>query len=141
MSLVKSLMRIAGGGMLAASMFGCALAPPVGPDGKLLTLSDAGPYPSDPDGVIHAWMTSTLKDPYSAVYGRRSQGVAVVVPRSVMDGTKGGAGWMFCFEVNAKNGYGAYAGMQEYWVLINGNRVIDRLEGFNAKQACATAFQ
>jgi len=141
MPLVKPMKRAFVCTAIAVGVCGCALVPPVGPDGKPLTLNDVGPYPSDPDGVIRAWMTPTLKDPYSAVYGRRSQGVAVVVPRSVMDGTKGGAGWMFCFEVNAKNGYGAYAGMQAYWVLINENRVIDRLEGFNAKQACASAFQ
>lgn len=93
---------IAGALLLAA---GCAAQPVAQPS--------AGPAPSPAavDEALHAYLAQALKDPASLTQFR-----IVTPPRAVswyrglLAGNDYDAAWLVCFEFNAKNSFGGYAG-------------------------------
>lgn len=88
---------------------------------------DHGKYPSRYAALVRKWFTGTLKDPYSAKYGRISK------PRKehAIEAGEGIFGWSVCATVNAKNSFGAYTGNAVFWFLIVNNEIVrsKELEG------------
>ena len=72
------------------------------------------------DELFKNWMFRNLNDPDSAKWRRYKDAfkVDVVLRRGVL-GKKKWSGYLACYTMNAKNGYGAYAGYSEYALLIN----------------------
>lgn len=76
-----------------------------------------GKFPGNYKAVVLKRFSETLKDPYSAKYGRFS------IPRkehAIEDASfqKAIFGWSTCVDVNAKNSFGAYAGNTTFWFLL-----------------------
>ena len=86
-----------------------------------------GKYPTNYASLVRSYFAATLKDPYSARYGRVSK------PRkehAVVDMDERAAvfGWSVCASVNAKNGFGAYVGNAVFWLFIANGKVVRTLE-------------
>lgn len=122
--------------MLAALLGGCA-ATPTAEDGRKLTVEDAGPAPESVDKVIADAIRYRLKDPDSAKYQVIGKPWRQVTNKTMI--SNGGAGWAICFEVNAKNSYGAYTGYKRTYMLWNSGRVIEYLDGDYGEIACKNA--
>jgi len=83
------------------ALAGCAIAP----SGPI----DPGPKPTaaQTEAAIRAWMHDSLRDPDSVEdfkIDNYSQATA--------------NGWLTCFEYNAKNGFGAYVGIQRHGLVL-----------------------
>ena len=75
---------------------------------------EAGPEPdrSQVDVIIHTYLASSLKDPDSL---KQYELFALRKTRWMLGALYGGGseeGWLACFTYNAKNSYGAYAGVK-----------------------------
>lgn len=108
------------------ALAGC-MTPPTNSSGKLLTLADAGPPPTDVAETVRNALRFRLKDFESAKIEIPNQ------PRPVVFATAsglnaGGAGWEICPVVNAKNSFGGYTGYKPIFILWSRGQVID----FNA---------
>lgn len=112
---------------------GCAVAP-ASEDGRPLTLDDAGPRPASADAVIREAIRYRLKDPDSAMFRVIGEPWRMVTNKTMV--TNGGAGWDMCFEMNAKNSYGAYTGYKPTYLLWNSGRVIEYLDDDFGEIAC-----
>ena len=87
---------------------------------------DYGPFPENYEEIGHTALLAVLKDPESARWGRTS------VPRrehAIVNQFRHEAayGYSFCVEVNAKNGFGGYTGMQTYWILVRNGELVRML--------------
>lgn len=110
-------------GMAFAMLAGClgtAAAqddPPIVPD---IATADFGQYPSDYVSLIKSWAETNLKDPYSAKY------VRISIPRRewAVANKQPIYGWSVCAMINAKNSYGAYAGVETYWFFIRDGQIV-----------------
>lgn len=121
---------------LAALLGGCAAAP-TAQDGRKLTVEDAGEPPANVEQAIADAMRYRLKDPDSAKYQVIGKPWRQVTNKTMI--TNGGAGWAICFEVNAKNIYGAYTGYTRTYMLWNSGRVVEYLDGDYGEIACKSA--
>jgi hypothetical protein len=112
------------GAIVAAtvSVTACAYQP------SNLASRDYGPAPTDYQATIKDFMQTWLIDPESARYSNW---------RGPIQGWTGGAivqdqfGWLVCVDVNAKNTFGGYTGVQTHSLLIRNDRVIDTRQGCN----------
>lgn len=76
-----------------------------------------GPAPENYKEVIKEYMLRTLLDPYSI----RNASITEPFP-DPLPFTKG---WAVCVEMNAKNGYGAYAGLQRVGYEFERGKIVD----------------
>ena len=104
---------------MAGLLAGCA-APPTYEE---MSKAEYGPPVKDYQATIRSHMETTLKDPDSAKYDFYRAPVKAYSGRPPL------YGWGTCFKVNAKNSYGGYTGMQQYFVLISYDRVVKTLAG------------
>ncbi len=94
------------------------------PSKDVLTSADYGPFPTDYQRILTDQISSTLKDPWSAHF-------EFDAPRKgwcggdLLMGMKKRYGWIVTVRVNAKNGFGAYAGWESHTYLFTGGQVID----------------
>lgn len=82
--------------------------------------------PANWQGLIDQYLEANLKDPYSAV-------------KKVTRGPRYGsfklgffrqpAGWIVCYSINAKNGFGAYGGVSPYLFRLDETGVKQEIHG------------
>lgn len=91
---------------------------------RSLARGDYGPRPGNYVALTRAFFRETLKDPYSAKYGRvsRPRKEYVVTDESAKEAV---LGWSVCATVNAKNGFGAYTGNSTFWFFIVRGKIVD----------------
>lgn len=106
--------------VVVSALAGCATPPTQ----QEISSADYGPEPSNYQAVIKDYMASALKDPESARYEFYRK-----TTEKGFSGNPRTYGWVTCFNVNAKNSYGGYTGMQKYFVLIRHNVVVTALSG------------
>ena len=76
-----------------------------------------GPLPSNYQDRVKAFMSTQLRDPFSAVYYFET-------PRKgffqdgLLAGGKKHFGWIVPVAINAKNGFGGYAGQEQHYVFL-----------------------
>ncbi|MFM5589154.1 hypothetical protein [Aeromonas salmonicida] len=92
--------------------------------------ADYGVYPENYQDMIKQYMSTHLKDPYSAKYSQ------FTAPKKehAMENHKAIYGHSSCVLINAKNSYGAYTGDHLYWFFFKDGEIIrsqDTSTGFN----------
>ena len=71
--------------------------------------------------LLKAWGDSQFKDPYSVKY-KITQSPRQGWGRKAFSNDTPKLGWIFKATTNAKNGFGAYTGIQEHVYLISGGK-------------------
>lgn len=103
-------------GTLTLLLGGCALPP----SPEELANADFGSYPSNYEATIRSYMSTRLKDPYSAQYQFLN------APQRGFQGFGGAKyGYVVCAQVNAKNSFGGYTGGRPAYFLIRNDVIID----------------
>jgi|TARA_R110001599_G_scaffold214247_1_gene412274 hypothetical protein len=115
---------IAGACVVVLALGGCASIKPVDPD--VLASADYGSYPDNYEATIKSYFEKTLKDPFSAQYRFQKPFKAFLRKAPIMGGEPVFYGYMVYTKVNAKNGFGAYTGWEEYRLLIHNRSVVGR---------------
>lgn len=92
---------------IAISVAGCASIP----TGQLIEPAGPEPTRAQADQVVIAALTRSLRDPDS-LKQFSIQGEPQIV-NGLTAGRNIEQGWLVCFEYNAKNGYGGYAGLKK----------------------------
>jgi len=72
-----------------------------------------GERPENAEATARAWFNRTLKDPYTAHYSFKEVEQGWMRDAPIMGGKIHG-GWRIMADVNAKNSYGGYTGVQQY---------------------------
>jgi hypothetical protein len=93
------------------------------PQGKEATPADVGPFPTNHQALFAAYLTSTLKDPYSAQV-QHLAGPAQWVKPSSWGSSVSTYGWGACYAVNAKNSFGGYTGARWYVAVYRDDRLV-----------------
>lgn len=99
-----------------ALLVGCA-APP---SREVLAAADYGPYPENYESIVRGFVAGQLKDPESAQYqflnkpAKGYYGIGEVK-----------YGYVVCARINAKNGFGGYAGPKVSYFMIRDGLLID----------------
>ena len=112
------------GVVVAMFIAGCAINRPAPP---YIPMSVAGPKPSleQAEPVVRYHLARTLKDPDSL----KQFAMRDVRYAEWRRGGGGDAGWLACFEFNAKNSYGGYGGLVVEGLVIrvesDGVRALD----------------
>lgn len=91
------------------------------PTDEQLREADYGSYPSDYETIIKNYMSTRLKDPYSAQYsfaGMPNMRWVSGLGQPLL------FGYGTCATINAKNSYGAYSGASTYFFLIKNGQVV-----------------
>jgi hypothetical protein len=88
-----------------------------------------GSLPSNYQQIIRGCMTSRLKDPYTAVYRFGTPHHGMVQDGWAVGGRKH-FGWIVPTWINAKNGFGGYAGEQAYVMFFFDDKLIDATDAF-----------
>lgn len=109
--------------VVLAAASATAPKPPAEDGWRPSTEGDYGEYPAKYEEIGRVAVLAILKDPESARWGRTS------IPRrehAIVNQFRHEAvyGYSFCVEVNAKNGYGGYAGMEAYWLLVRNGHIV-----------------
>lgn len=117
-------MRLATWFVLLGTVFvsACASGPPVGPTGEPLSSSDFGSPPDSAEAVVRAFLRSKLKDPSSAQVEVLAGPRQLTVKGSVFGPSA--YGWGICYELNAKNSFGAYTGYRKQALIWRDGRVV-----------------
>lgn len=112
-------------GMCISGLAGCASRPP---SQQELANADYGPYPENWQSLVKARLKLGLVDPDSAqyrfLYAQPFKGWQSVQGDHGEFSTKTIYGWHACFEYNAKNRMGGYAGYKQAYALINRGRIL-----------------
>jgi hypothetical protein len=99
-----------------AVVSGCATTPPP----EVLATADYGAYPENYEAIIREFAGGQLKDPESAQYRFMNS------PKKGYWGLGGAKyGYVVCARINAKNGFGGYAGSALSYFMIHDGRIID----------------
>lgn len=99
-----------------ALLAGCA-APP---SREALAAADYGPYPENYESIVRSYVAGQLKDPESAQFQFLN------MPAKGFYGVGGAKyGYVVCARINAKNGFGGYAGPKVSYFMIRDGRLID----------------
>lgn len=109
--------RLSLAAIFLAGLTGCATVQ-ITPQNRHL----CGPMPSDEaaEKAVKSWVDSFLKDPFSA----QVRNITVLEPTGwqvqgvLRSGEPYAYGWKIAFEVNARNGFGAYTGWQRRTLLL-----------------------
>jgi hypothetical protein len=93
--------------LLPLLLAGCASTPTAPP-------LDPGPMPSraQAERAVKALLLPRLKDPDSLKQFGMAEPIRTEWRTGLLVGNEAMAGWLLCFEYNAKNSYGAYTGLQ-----------------------------
>jgi hypothetical protein len=109
-------------GAMMVFIAGCA-TPPLTP--QQVAAADYGTTvtQTDAEAAAKTWLSSYLKDPYSAVevWQPVTQGYATT---SIMEGQQRYFGYLLDGTVNAKNAYGGYVGARAFQFLIRNGQVV-----------------
>jgi hypothetical protein len=116
--------------------------PELTPDGRVPNVADAGPPPANARDVIMTMLRARLKDPYSAQIEGISGPKFIRDPGSIASNPN--YGWGICFEVNAKNSYGAFTGFHSMAMIWREGRILwvygdlerNLFDEARARQAC-----
>jgi hypothetical protein len=100
--------------LLAIGLAGCAApAYDTGSSVDMTVLAGAQPSASEAERVVLEHLRETLKDPDSLKQFRIRSGPKYITwYRGLLTGGGHAAGWLVCFEYNAKNSYGGYVGLK-----------------------------
>jgi hypothetical protein len=76
------------------------------------------------DAMVMSHLEVTLRDPFSAVLRQTTapRFVEGEIKRGLL-GKKPYRGWMACYNLNAKNAYGAYTGFKRVAYLVDGGTI------------------
>ena len=91
--------------------------------------ADYGAYPTNYQEIATAWFEESLRDPFSAQYrweGEPQPGYHREAP--ITGGDVVEFGYIVYVDVNAKNGFGAYTGWEEYRLFIRDGEVKGRIK-------------
>ena len=83
------------------------------------TPEELGPRPADYEAKIKALVLGSLRDPESARFQFEELHPGWTTTKSGPTGC-----WMIKVWVNAKNGFGGYAGKQPYWFVLKSDKII-----------------
>lgn len=86
----------------------------------------APPPPGDWRATIDAYLEHQLKDPYTAVKRVTREPRYGVLRLGFFSQP---IGWLVCYEINAKNAYGAYTGLSPYLFRLDRDGVKQELHG------------
>jgi hypothetical protein len=112
--------------MVATSLAGCATPNPA----ELKLRNDSGPEPAaaEVDARVRSYLARSLKDPDSLKQFKLLRTYRSVWSRGWARGGDAEAGWVACYEYNAKNSYGAYTGLKtEGLIFRNLNGTFEEL--------------
>ena len=86
-----------------------------------------GPRPNDNDAhsLMMAHLETLMKDPGSMQIRNKRGPRQMYMSRRTLRKAELKFGWGYCVEVNAKNGFGAYTGFADRFILINYGKIID----------------
>lgn len=101
--------------LLVLMLAGC-MTPRTGP-----TVNSAGvePTPEQANAAIQKFLARTLKDSDSVKQFRMTvNGASIQWYRGLINGGGNDQGYLYCFEYNAKNSYGAYAGVKTEGIVL-----------------------
>lgn len=102
--------------LLLVLLLGACVTPQTGQ-----TVITAGPQPSEAQSItaIKKYLERELKDPDSLKQFRVTSGPEQISwYRGLVHGGGNAQGWLYCFEYNAKNSYGAYTGVKTDGVVL-----------------------
>ncbi len=91
---------------------------------EVVASADYGAYPKNYESIVKSYISSTLKDPFSARFQFKKPFKAYLRNAPVTGGEPSVFGYMVYANVNAKNSYGAYVGWKPYKVLIRNGNVV-----------------
>ena len=113
--------------LLIGALAGCAMPAPL--TKQQMAAMDYGQPMNQAQATATAkqWFDARLKDPYSAVYHWQPI-MKGVITTSLVEGHQRIAGYILDGTVNAKNGFGGYAGATEYQLLIRNGTVVHASE-------------
>lgn len=111
-------------GLAAVIFSGCSFQKP------MPTMS-YGEAPSDYESQITEYFQRTLKDPDSAKYKFGTPRRAYVNAPLAYGGEVTWVGYAVPVQVNAKNGFGGYAGFQPFTFLFQNGSIREYREGWN----------
>ena len=123
--------------VLLAVVGGCAsTGGPQPSESDARALAGPMPDPAEAEQLIFNSIKVRLKDPDSIKQFRISRG-PIFVNTDVWVGLLNGGtrrviGWVYCAEYNAKNSYGAYAGVEDMEFLVHnryGPRIVETARG------------
>lgn len=85
--------------------------------------ADYGSYPNDYELLIKRYFSKNLKDPESARYSDFSKPIKrhFIRDENAKDVVYG---YSVCVSVNAKNSYGGYTGVHDYWFFVRNGEVV-----------------
>lgn len=106
-----------------ALLCGCAGLPS---KEKIANLDFGSPPTGDYKPLVEQYFKSYLKDPYSAQFERWEEPVKFWVSTSYY--SQPIAGYIVFVWINAKNGFGAYNGLQRYGALFKNDSIIAGFE-------------
>lgn len=101
---------------LASVVFAACATAPIAP------AVDRGPMPTreQAERAVKSLLLPRLKDPDSLKQFQMAEPIPTAWRTGILYGSVPMEGWLLCFRYNAKNSYGAYAGMtQDAWVFRN----------------------
>ena len=93
---------------------------------KITNLDYGSPLTGDYKPIVEQYFKAYLKDPYSAKFERWEEPVKFWVSTSYY--TAPMAGYIVFVWINAKNGFGAYDGVQRYGALFKNGSIIGGFE-------------
>ena len=105
----------------AALIAGCAGR--AKPTPEQAAQADHGRFPQNYKKLVQDHMALSLKDPYSAHYKFGKKPFMYWAPARYRSSPIV-FGWLVCFEVNAKNGFGAYTGYKPHLALLRNGHVV-----------------
>lgn len=113
----------------------------VTPPGLLPVVVDGGPKPSpqEAEAVVRQRLARILKDPDSLKQFEIRQVAHTQWYRGLIHGGGAIAGWLVCFEYNAKNSYGGYTGVKLDGVVMQntgGLHIVPDIDWRNTSAVC-----
>jgi hypothetical protein len=113
---VRSVIAAVSVSLMLLCVAGCVSAP----TSEEMASADFGTCPENYQAMVQNFMSSRLKDPYSAVY-RFTEPRHGFLREGAIQGNKLHFGWFVQVGINAKNSYGGYTGEQTYYFLLYKN--------------------
>ena len=118
--------------VVAFSLISLVACQPSSPDVTAEAVSpaiDAGKKPDDADLLIKQYLHSVLRDPDSLKdFSSTEPRIGTYFVPVLQGGPKNVPAWYSCFNYNAKNGFGGYAGPQRLVAFFKQNRIIDVID-------------
>jgi hypothetical protein len=94
------------------------------PNAKQNASADHGPYPSNYEETVQTWIKKTFFDPYSIRDLQIGKPFKEYKTGAPLFGERTVYGWGVIIEVNGKNRFGAYVGLQKHEIVIRDGKII-----------------